>query len=247
MKAQPISIYLPDQRDVTIERYGIGNGKLGFGVFTYSRYAGYGGAGGSMGTCPGATIQCESVCYAKRIAGPVQDVYAKNAGNDVPPIPEQAKLLRIHVSGDFDSNHYIGNWITRLEERPDVTAWAFTHSWRVPELVHSLEMLRKLPNLQLFASMDPGVVGDPPAGWRRAWNLGGGKLPYETRLSLERKPIYQGEEDGCEVYKVGPLLTTAPDGVNSYVCPEETGRRKDCLNCGYCFEGKKHDVTFLEH
>ena len=37
------------------------------------------------------------------------------------------------------------------------------------------------------------------------------------------------------------------DGTPSYVCPEETGRIRDCESCGYCFKGQKHDVTFLEH
>jgi len=37
------------------------------------------------------------------------------------------------------------------------------------------------------------------------------------------------------------------DGDRSYLCPEETKRKKDCVSCGYCFEGQKHDVTFLKH
>ena len=167
-----ITVFLPDTRGVEISRYGYGNLKLGFGVYTYSRIAGQREeqhGGNPLGTCPGSTPECERICYAKRIAGPVADLYRINSLSwDVPPIPEDAKILRIHVSGDFDSVAYINNWIARLKERPDVTVWAYTRSWRVVGLLPALETLRVLPNVQLFASMDSSHTDVPPTGWRRA-------------------------------------------------------------------------------
>lgn len=231
-KVHPVTVFLPDTRGVSISRFGIGNAKLGFGVMTYSRLAGREG----LGTCPGSTDECERICYAKRITGPVVDVYRQNSGSDVPPLPADCRVLRIHVSGDFDTVEYIGAWIARLTERPDVTAWAYTRSWRVPHLLESLERLRALPNLQLFASMDPSCRDVPPAGWRRAW--------------IDR-PIVIGEPADDEIRLVGTLdersQTCTLDGTPSYVCPEETGHKRDCLSCGYCFEGKRNDVTFIEH
>lgn len=32
-----------------------------------------------------------------------------------------------------------------------------------------------------------------------------------------------------------------------YVCPEETGRKRDCESCRFCFLGTKGDVVFLRH
>jgi hypothetical protein len=242
-KAQPITVFLPDTRGVEISRYGIGNAKIGFPVFTYSRVAGNRAFGGN-GTCPGATDECERVCYAKRISGPVRHLYQHNLSDEVPPIPEACKLLRIHVSGDFDTWTYILNWYHRLKERPDVLAWAYTRSWRVPELLPHLENLRKLPNMQLFASMDWSHSDQPPAGWRRAWIAD----PREHRMSVERHAhLDPNTGQPFETFHMGEIFATCADGERSYVCPEETGRKANCVECGYCFKGRKHDVTFLLH
>lgn len=238
-KAYPITVYLPDARNVEVSRYGCGNAKLGFGVFTYSRAAGFPDGMGTKGTCPGSTAECEAICYAKRIDGAAKTMmYHRNYGSDVPPIPDECRILRIHISGDFDSVDYINAWIARLLDRPDVTCWAYTRSWRVPVLLERLEALRALPNVQLFASMDPSTPDLPPASWRRAWlwrDAPNEPWPVETRLLPHEVSAHHHRVD------------RAIDDEISYVCPEETGRKANCLACGYCFEGRKHDVTFLEH
>ena len=189
---KPLTVYLPDTRGVVLEqRYGKGNLKIGPNVYTYSRLPGMVGrfalglslAGESSiggreaiywaGTCPGATPECQRICYASRPVaegGVVFDMWNRNTiTNEVPPIPDDADLLRIHVSGDFDTPEYIDNWILRLEDRPDVACWAYTRSWRVPSLLERLEKLRALEHVQLFASMDKSHTDVPPEGWRRAW------------------------------------------------------------------------------
>lgn len=252
MKAQPLVVYLPDTRGVEISRYGRGNRKIGTGVYTYSRLA-----GAEYGSCPGSSDECEAICYAKRIKGPVLGIYAQNMGDDVPELPSDAKLLRIHVSGDFDTVEYIEEWITQLMRRPDVTAWAYTRSWRVPALLESLERLRALPNMQLFASMDPSIDEMPPRGWRRAW-LDRAWDKQEPGRPLERRLVYGllgRRYYATSPFEGAPLImgnsldntTVLADGVSSYICPEETGRKPDCESCRYCFDGKQNDVTFLEH
>jgi hypothetical protein len=236
MKSEPIIVYLPDQKDVEISPYGCGNFKLGFGVFTYSKLP------GRKASCPGSSPICEAICYANRVQGPVREVWFKNTCTpDVPPIPAECKILRLHVGGDFDTVDYIRNWITRLTERPDVTAWAFTRSWRVAELLPILEELRALPNIQLFASLDPGMTELPPLGWRRAWTVKAGNTGLLPNIVDDRRLAAVSEQ---------AMIAYTHDGKGdapAYICPEETGKKKDCLSCGYCFEGKKHDVVFLEH
>lgn len=256
--AQPLTVYLPDTRGVELARYGIGNSKIGFGVYTFSRLA------GRTATCPGSTDECEAVCYAKRITGVVQDVYAKNWGDDVPEIPKECQVLRIHVSGDFDSVGYIKNWITRIKERPEVIVWAYTRSWRLDMLLPALEELRALPNMQLFASIDPSTKEMPPAGWRRAWIwreqphvIKTKTWPVERRLSWRgkgtNKLAFFGKvtdvisQSSAKTF-IGPMRNmVALDRTPAFVCPEETGHKANCMECGYCFEGQKHDVVFLEH
>lgn len=234
----PIVVHLPDTRAVVVSPYGLGNLKIGPTVYTYSRLPGHpsrlalGSGYGAHGTCPGASPECEAVCYARRPVmerGAVFQMWSNNSLVDsVPPIPADCRLLRLHVGGDFDTVEYTRNWVARLEERPDVAAWIYTRSWRVPALLPELERLRALPNVQVFASMDGSIPEMPPAGWRRSW-IDGDPRAFKDSI---------GDRRGW--------LRTA-DGTPTLVCPEQTGDKKDCEECGYCFVGKRNDVTFLRH
>jgi hypothetical protein len=264
---QPLIVYIPDTRGVVQSRYGRGNLKIGPGVYTYSRLPGRPnrpalGSGGASpierdmknseigrisgltysGTCPGSTPECESICYAARPvteAGPVLAMWLRNSITaDVPPIPEDAKLLRLHVSGDFDSVEYIENWVKRLTDRPDVTCWVYTRSWRVLELLPALERLRALPNVQMLASMDLSTVGLPPEGWRRAWIDGDRRAGNVLKIDAHTK-------DAEDI--TAWTLQRTKDGVKSLICPEETKAVANCETCKFCFDGSRNDVTFLKH
>lgn len=245
-KKRLLTVYLPDTRGVTISRFGTGNLKIGLGVHTYSRLPGSParsalGSGyldefvahldGMNGTCPGATPECQAICYAARPVaerGPVARMWRANSiTDDVPEeLPPGCTLLRLHISGDFSSVRYIDGWQQLLARHPEVRVWAYTRSWRVPALLPALERLRALPNVQMFASMDVSTTEIPPAGWRRAW-IDGDPRQHETQLSDQNRITF--------------------DGAPSLVCPEETGRKPNCEACRYCFDGRRGDVTFLKH
>lgn len=256
-KRKFLTVYIPDTRGVEISRYGRGNLKLGMdGVYTYSRLPGHPsrqalGAGYAdefvagldqmRGTCPGATEECQAICYAARPVaehGAVERMWRENSiREDVPPIPEDCKILRIHVSGDFTSVDYIRNWYLRLAGRPDVRAFAYTRSWRVPELLPALQELHRTPNLQLFASMDKSTIELPPFGWRRAW------MADDERLSI----IDVEQERNHTVYNHADATEVADIIGMSYTCPEQTGHKASCAECRYCIDGQHNDVTFLKH
>lgn len=217
-------VYLPDQRDVELSPYGLSNAKLGPNVYTYSLPA------GKDHSCPGSTSLCEEFCYAKRIGGVVGYIHRENlkrGPEGLPEIPLDCELLRIHVSGDFYSEAYVRAWIHRLRARrhevqgngPAVRAFAYTRSWRVPELLESLTQLRDLSNMQLFASVDD-ETGPAPAGWR----------------------VAHIREDFDELeysHQIGDR--------NSYSCGEATKHFPNCEECEYCFIGHRNDVTFPKH
>jgi hypothetical protein len=50
-----------------------------------------------------------------------------------------------------------------------------------------------------------------------------------------------------QAYDIKRVNQKTFDGTMTYVCPEETKVKTSCLECGYCFEGRRNDVTFLEH
>lgn len=159
-----------------------GNAKTGRSIVTVSRTPG--------DTCPGASDWCNALladgaCYAKKAFTQytqTRNQWSVNASvNEAPAMPARKRNgaqinLRIHVSGDFDTVEYIESWIAALAERPDITAWAYTRSWRVEALVDALEALRALPNMQLFASLDPTIEEMPPVGWRIAAIEGDGRV-----------------------------------------------------------------------
>lgn len=244
---QALTVYLSDTRGVTISRWGRGNTKLGMdGVYTYSRLPGRPDGffeplaqrkgfepGTSTGTCPGSSSGCESICYAKRVINtpPVWDVWWANSETerlpgDEDPLPDDAKLVRIHVSGDFSSIEYTEDWIALAKSRPEVDFFGYTRSWRVPELLESLERFRALPNVQLFASMDASIEELPPQGWRRAWIEG------DSRAQIESDKVVNNH---------------VADGIAAIICPEETGRKANCQECNYCIKGQKNDLVFLVH
>lgn len=247
-KKNLLTVYIPDTRGVTISRFGVGNLKIGLGVHTYSRLPGeprFAALGGQahttpVGTCPGATTECQSICYAARPVterGAVYQMWVRNStADDIPTeLPPGCTLLRLHVSGDFTSVAYILNWRDLLDRNPQVTTWAYTRSWRVPELLPALEQLRGLPNVQLFASMDSSTVEMPPVGWRRAWIDGDERA--DTAYYAQQEPHFRRTEHNH--------LTS--DRTPTLVCPEETKRKANCEECRYCFDGKRNDVTFLKH
>lgn len=240
--AKKLIVYIPDTRGVTVSRFGHGNMKIGPNVFTYSRLPGSPERSAvgletldwPRGTCPGSSDECEAICYARRPVAEGGIVYRMWLLNSVNPdapteFPDGCELVRLHVSGDFDTVRYIESWIRLCEANPQVTVWGYTRSWRVPELLPALERLRALPNVQLFASMDVSIPELPPEGWRRAWIDGDARLGHRLKLST------------------GKMIDGVVDHGLSLVCPEETGHSPNCEDCGFCFRGQRRDVTFLRH
>lgn len=133
------------------------NTKLGKGIASWNIPA--------VLTCPGRTKECESVCYANKGLFKLQSNLHKtnmliaDTKEFVDDINKEfatgkIKAVRIHAAGDFYSERYIEKWIKIVKDNPNVKFWAYTRSWRRPELIDGLERLSKEPNIQLFASID---------------------------------------------------------------------------------------------
>ena len=132
-------------------------------------------------TCPGASPWCLSRCYAfryERLRPSCLEAYGSNlsltldadgfAESMVATLPLGLHGLRIHVSGDFYSALYTDSWIRICRARPDIVFWSYTRSWAIQAIRPSLDALRKLSNVRLFASTDPAMPL-PPADWRTAF------------------------------------------------------------------------------
>jgi hypothetical protein len=76
------------------------------------------------------------------------------------------QTVRIHESGDFKDNAHVEGWIALALEMSHVKFFAYTRSWTVADMRATLEALRALPNVQLFASVESGETA--PTDWRTA-------------------------------------------------------------------------------
>lgn len=152
--------------------FGEGNEKLGE-IFTFSLP--------SKITCPGSSKWCREKCYGKRYERrrlKCRNAYDRNLALSKTPekfsglmigvIPRIITSFRIHVSGDFYSIEYIESWIKICSSFSNIQFWAYTRSWNVRTLIASLEKLRNLSNVQLFASTDT-TMPLPSKGWRIAF------------------------------------------------------------------------------
>ena len=106
-------------------------------------------------------------------------------------LPMEAEAVRIHVGGDFYSKPYIQSWIQICESRPTTQFWSYTLSWHIPTLLPVLEVLRALPNVELFASTDPDMP-IPPTNWRIAY------IESESRASGLVCPEQQNKIASCQ-------------------------------------------------
>ena len=227
---ETMTVHLVEDRRAVISRWGLGNSKIGERVYTFSRMP---GDPQGDGTCPGVTATCWSVCYARRMytySNGLKELFYRNTYEpDLSGLPEDAEIVRIHVSGDFDTVDYIESWIDLVRERPEVRFFAYTRSWAVPELFAAVARLHDEPNVQLFASVDEDHTDDQrrmlvQRGWRLAW-MGDELIPdHGNRRSFET------------------LV-----GSRGVICLEATGERENCEECRYCIDGQRGDVVFPIH
>lgn len=167
-----------------------GNAKLGPKVWHFDLPAGP--------SCPGASEWCALHCYAKRghfLLDAARTKYVSNLQlvnddinelqlrlyGEIRALPADA-AIRIHTSGDFHTRTYILMWYVLARYNPDVQFYAYTRSWRVPDLVPALEFFRTLDNVTLWASTDE-TTGPGPDGWPEAtigFRPGYARCPEQT-------------------------------------------------------------------
>jgi hypothetical protein len=138
-----------------------------------------------------------------------------------------AGCVRIHVSGDFYSADYVRAWVTIATACPGTRFYAYTRSWRVPEMAGALAELAKCRNVRLWFSCDKGtgIPAQTPRRVKLAWmQTAEDDLPSRADL----------------VFRVHRLRKTVAKRVAlALVCPVKngaTGHRTDCGRCRVCID-----------
>lgn len=212
------------------------NSKLGNEVFSFSLPA--------ISTCPGSSELCRSACYATKghfRRGNIQrkysaleqiarEDYRSLASKLVEEIRERSvEIVRIHASGDFFSVDYVRLWALVIAQTEETKYYAYTRSWRIPEIREILENLYALvpEQLKLWYSCDreTGIPEVRPEGIGIAWMMqNDDDLPP---VSLTTKDIVFRVKRKTPQKRVGLAL----------VCPKEQGSTSqaiDNLTCGKC-------------
>lgn len=211
-------------------------------------------------TCPGMTSACGDKCYAAnlmRIYANVNAKYQRNlefANGDefvdhmIENIPELCEF-RIHVSGDFYSAEYIAKWIAIASERPDVTFYAYTRSWRKPELWPMIEALSALANVNVNLSVDkdtgkPNVENAEAYRWCYLTHddnvcdwIREGDIVFRSAHIGQKKRRKNDAKKGIDPDIRSPLVHKLSGGT---VCPFERGKDMpkgfSCKRCHLCVE-----------
>jgi hypothetical protein len=139
------------------------------------------------------------------------------------------RVLRIHVSGDFYSAAYVSKWHKIIAATPDVSFFAYTRSWRDPKILPGLVELGRLPNMQLWWSLDMATGPAPKyAHIRQA---------YMAMNDLDAQNV----PASCDlVFRVNPK-TVMKNTNGVLVCPEENmiTPNMTCSKCKLCWRPKR--------
>ena len=214
-----------------------GNRKLGYLIWTWSLLAGK--------TCPGKTPLCSKLCYAKHghfLLDSVKESMIENkrmadSENFVGWMTEEirrhfARVVRLHVAGDFYAAEYTAKWLQIVRACPEVTFYGYSRSWREPEIAPVLRRLAREPNVRLWYSCDR-QTGEPRGhGVPRAWMM-------ENDSDLPPFPVDLVFRDkrGTVLYRVD----------HTPVCSYDNGSKvpTTCSECQLCF--KKKETKLWKH
>lgn len=207
-----------------------GNTKLGRSVWTWSIPA--------ATTCPGASEACLSVCYARRgfmVMPSVsrahhrnwelskQDDFADLMVAEI--IKRRAKLLRIHVAGDFYSAEYLVKWLDIIRRCPATLFYAYTRSWTQPTIAPDIQTLAREANVKLWLSFDHSMPVPPV--WPET------KRCYMSLTDLDNPPA----EADLVFRNYDKTIKKSMNGV--ITCPPENGvTETTCEKCRICWRDK---------
>jgi hypothetical protein len=189
-----------------------GNAKLGRDILHFDLPA------GPAASCPGASTFCASICYARKGHYLFGSVQAKYAANFELWRAHPAQLERMLTA---ELAKLPAGTVIRLHTSGDFVSAAYVGMWSRLAAVH--------PALTFYA-------------YTRSWTV----RPIRDMLDILRSmpnvkiwashdPTMPTPPDGWPVARIVRAWTEAPAEAH---CPEQTGKRASCSDCGLCFSPK---------
>jgi len=153
---------------------------------------------------------------------------------ELPTKVKDGDVFRLHVAGDFFDSAYVYAWMRLMTNNPNIQFFAYTRSWRMPEMVSSLHALAALPNMELLLSVDRDT-GYPNAddwyGFRTAF-----MMVTDDDANLVQPDTHVVFRDNRHV------ILKQVNG--NLVCPTENGITKTtCEKCKWCFKANPNKTA----
>ena len=166
----------------------------------------------------------------------VLDALEANDDFELPTKIHDGDVFRLHVAGDFFAPVYVYAWIKLMNANPHVQFFAYTRSWRMPDMVESLQELANLPNMTLLLSVDRDTGYPDPIEW----------AGYRTAFMMvddNDAPLVQ--PDTHVVFRDNRFAVLKRVNGN-LVCPTENGITKTtCEKCKWCFKENPNKTALI--
>lgn len=186
-----------------------GNRKLGPNVWHFDLPA------GPQATCPGASEYCAAVCYARKGHYTFGSVRTKYAANFEAWRTEPA-ILEARLAGELDI--LPAGAVVRLHTSGDFLSAAYVGMW--------MRLAEDHPSIRFYA-------------YTRSWTVPNIRRTLERFRQLDNVTLWASHDPtmapapaGWPVTRIVADWSAAPAEAH---CPEQTGKRASCSDCGLCF------------
>jgi Gene product 88 len=186
-----------------------GNRKLGASIYHFDLPA------GPDASCPGASTFCAAVCYARKghyLFGSVQAKYASNLA----AWREHPAQLERNLSAELD--RLPAATVIRLHTSGDFISAGYVGMW--------VQLAATHPNLTFYA-------------YTRSWVVASIRASLDIFRSLPNVTVWASTDDTMSAppadwptTRIVASFDLAPGIAH---CPEQTGKRASCADCGLCF------------
>jgi len=153
---------------------------------------------------------------------------------ELPTKVKDGDVFRLHVAGDFFDSAYVYAWINLMVNNPNIQFFAYTRSWRMPEMVESLHDLAALPNMELLLSVDRDT-GYPD---KSIWS------DFRTAFMMVTDDDANLVQPDTHVVFRDNRFSILKRVNGNLVCPTENGITKTtCEKCKWCFKANPNKTA----
>ena len=170
-------------------------------------------------TCPGVSEWCLQHCYAstKRMARFTNVINSYNA----------------NYAESQDSN-FVDAMIDKVQGLSSFRMHVAGDFYSAEYIQKWVQIVQASPGTKFWA-------------YTRSWTQPDLLPALETLRALPNMQLFASWDNTMAEPPATWRIATIGGAFKAYDCPEQTGRKANCADCGYCFRGVKNNVRFSTH